>query len=60
MEEALRAGDHPDYTVLVLPKANHFFITAATGSPAEYASLPKEFVPGFLPLITDWILTRAR
>ena len=39
MEEALRAGNHPDYTIRVLPKANHLFITATTGSPSEYASL---------------------
>ncbi len=60
MEEALRAGNHPDYTIRVLPKANHLFITATTGSPSEYASLPKEFVPEFLPLVTDWILARVR
>ncbi len=60
MEEALRAGNHPDYTIRVLPKANHLFITATTGSPAEYATLPKEFVPEFLPLVTDWILKRVR
>ncbi len=60
MEEALRAGNHPDYTIRVLPSANHLFITATTGSPAEYATLPKEFVPEFLPLVTDWILKRVR
>jgi hypothetical protein len=60
MEEALRAGNHPDYTIRVLPNANHLFITANTGSPAEYGSLPKEFVPEFLPMVTDWILERIR
>ena len=60
MEEALRAGNHPDYTIRVLPSANHLFIRAKTGSPAEYASLPKEFVPEFLPLVMDWILERVR
>jgi hypothetical protein len=59
MEEAFRAGNHPDYTIETLPRANHLFITATTGSPTEYATLPKEFVPEFLPLITDWILRRV-
>jgi hypothetical protein len=30
-----------------------------TGSPAEYASLKPEFVPGFLETIGDWILARS-
>jgi pimeloyl-ACP methyl ester carboxylesterase len=59
MEEAFRAGNHPDYTIETLPRANHLFITATTGSPTEYATLPKEFVPEFLPLMTDWILRRV-
>lgn len=59
MEQALRDGNHPDYTVRVLPQANHLFITATTGSPTEYAALEKVFVPEFLPLITEWILERV-
>ncbi len=59
LEQALRDGNHPDYTVRVFPQANHLFITATTGSPAEYATLEKVFVPEFLPLITEWILERV-
>jgi len=59
LEQALRDGSHPDYTVRVLPRANHLFITATTGSPTEYATLEKEFVPEFLPLVTEWILERV-
>jgi hypothetical protein len=59
LEQALRDGNHPDYTVRVLPQANHLFITATTGSPTEYATLEKEFVPEFLPLLTEWILERV-
>lgn len=59
LEQALRYGNHPDYTVRVLPRANHLFITATTGSPTEYATLEKVFVPEFLPLITEWILERV-
>jgi hypothetical protein len=59
LEKALRDGNHPDYTVRVLPRANHLFITATTGSPTEYATLEKVFVPEFLPLVTEWILERV-
>ena len=59
LEQALRDGNHLDYTVRVLPRANHLFITATTGSPTEYATLEKVFVPEFLPLITEWILERV-
>jgi pimeloyl-ACP methyl ester carboxylesterase len=59
MEEAFRAGNHPDYTIETLPRANHLFLTAITGSPTEYPTLPKEFVPELLPLMTDWILRRV-
>jgi len=56
MEKALRKGGNKDFTLKVVPKANHLFLTAVTGSPSEYASLKKEFVPGFLEIMTDWIL----
>ncbi len=59
LEQALRDGNHPDYTVRVLPQANHLFITATTGSPTEYATLEKVFVPEFLPLVMEWILERV-
>lgn len=60
MEAAFRESHHPDYTIRILPGANHLFMPAATGSPAEYATLPKEFVPELLPLITEWILEHVR
>jgi hypothetical protein len=56
MERALRKGGNRDFTLKILPKANHLFLAAVTGSPSEYASLKKEFVPGFLETMTDWIL----
>jgi dipeptidyl aminopeptidase/acylaminoacyl peptidase len=59
MENALKNGGNKDYKVVVFPKANHMFITANTGSPSEYASLPKEFVPGFLDTVKDWITERV-
>ena len=57
MAEALL--DNPDVTIEVLPRANHLFQAATTGSPAEYAMLEKTFVDGFLDTISNWILTRC-
>lgn len=58
MRDALAAAPTGDVTIEVLPGANHLFQAATTGSPNEYASLKKEFVPGLLDLITDWIQAR--
>lgn len=58
MEAALaRAGNH-DVTVVTFSRANHFFQEAVTGSIREYATLPKAFVPAFLPTITEWLADR--
>lgn len=59
MEAALANSKTKDWKVEVLPKANHLFLTAVTGSPAEYAKLEKKFVPGFLDLMTGWITKRV-
>ena len=59
MEKALRQGGNKDFTLKILPKANHLFLSAVTGSPSEYPTLKKEFVPGFLKTMTDWILKRV-
>ena len=56
MESALKKGRNKDYTIKIFPKANHLFLTAVTGSPSEYSKLKKEFVPGFLDTMSDWIL----
>ncbi len=57
-EAALRRAQNPDATFLVFPRANHLFQEAATGSPNEYARLPKAFVPGFLETIGEWLIGR--
>jgi pimeloyl-ACP methyl ester carboxylesterase len=59
METALAKSKTKDWNVEVLPKANHLFLTAVTGSPAEYAGLEKKFLPGFLDLMTGWITKRV-
>ena len=59
LEQALKKGGNKDYTIKTLADANHLFQKANTGLPAEYASLPKEFVADFFPTITDWLLKRV-
>jgi pimeloyl-ACP methyl ester carboxylesterase len=60
MAQALEEAGNRDYTIRVLPKANHLFLSTETGSPSEYATMEKSFVPGFLDLMTQWIQKRMR
>ena len=55
MLDALKTGNSPDFTVHTFPKANHLFQKAITGYVDEYDELPKEFAPGLLEMIMDWI-----
>lgn len=55
MEDALKKAGNSNYTTLIYPDANHLFQEAGTGSPNEYPQLPKQFVPGFLDDITEWV-----
>jgi pimeloyl-ACP methyl ester carboxylesterase len=59
MENALIKGGNKDYKTVIFPKANHMFVSANTGSPSEYNSLPKVFVPDFLDTVKDWITERV-
>ena len=60
---AARAPDDIAFIVLmsgpglteVFPRANHLYQDSETGGVAEYARLKKEFVPGFLDLVSTWI-----
>jgi pimeloyl-ACP methyl ester carboxylesterase len=58
-EAALKAGGHRDYTLRVLPKANHYQLEAKVGSNAELPQLQR-FVPAYFTTITDWLSTRIR
>jgi pimeloyl-ACP methyl ester carboxylesterase len=58
-EAALKAGGHRDYTLRVLPKANHYQLEAKVGSNAEMPQLQR-FVPAYFSTITDWLSTRIR
>jgi uncharacterized protein len=57
-ESAFAGAGHVRPDVIVDPDANHLFMAAKTGHPAEYATLPKAFVPGFLDDVTRWLAAR--
>ena len=58
-EAALKAGGNRDYTLLILPRANHSQFEAKVGSNAEMASLQR-FVPAYFTTIHDWLAKRIR
>lgn len=59
LEAAIRAAAHPESRVVELPGLNHLFQAAATGSPAEYATIEETMNPAALTLIGDWLAARA-
>jgi pimeloyl-ACP methyl ester carboxylesterase len=56
-EAALKAGGNRDYTLVILPKANHLQFEAATGSNAEMPSL-KRIVPSYYSTVANWLARR--
>jgi pimeloyl-ACP methyl ester carboxylesterase len=58
-EAALKAGGHRDYTLRIVPKANHIHLEAKVGSNAEMPSLQR-FVPEYVTTIKDWLVKRVR
>lgn len=59
MEQALKSGGNRNYVIEVIPRANHLYQDAKTGSVQEYTTLKKEFVPELFPLLTSWILKQG-
>jgi pimeloyl-ACP methyl ester carboxylesterase len=57
--EALLA-DNPDVQIVTFPTANHLFQDAVTGAVEEYGELESEFLPDFLPTISEWLLEQVR
>jgi pimeloyl-ACP methyl ester carboxylesterase len=55
MEKAFARGGLKNYRIEVFPRANHLYQDSETGGVGEYATLKKEFVPGFLDLVSTWI-----
>jgi len=58
-EAALTAGGHRDYTLTVLPGANHLQLEAKSGTNAEMATLQR-FAPAYFTTIRDWLAKRIR
>jgi uncharacterized protein len=58
-EAALAAGGNRDYTLRILPKANHGMYEAKVGNNKEMASLQR-FVPKYSTTIQDWLAKRIR
>jgi pimeloyl-ACP methyl ester carboxylesterase len=58
-ETALAAAGNTDYTLRILPKANHGFLEARAGSNAEAPSL-RRFVPEYRTTILTWLAPRLR
>ena len=58
-ETALKVAGNRDYTLIILPKANHLQWEAKTGNNAEEPSL-QGFVPAYFTTIDDWLAKRIR
>ena len=58
-DSALRAGGNRDYTLRILPKADHMMLEAKVGSNGEMPLLQR-FVPAYSTTILDWLAKRVR
>jgi uncharacterized protein len=53
-ERALREGGHTDYSLVVLPKANHYLLEARVGNNAEVPTLSR-WVPAYFATVEQWL-----
>jgi hypothetical protein len=60
LRAALAAAGNTLSRTVVLPTANHLFQDALTGAVTEYGTLPAEFTPELLPLVTEWVTEQTR
>ena len=58
-EAALAASGNRDYTLQVLPRANHLLLEADVGNNAEMATL-KRIVPAYHETVETWLSKRVR
>ncbi len=58
--KALEDAGNRDYEIVKLPKLNHLFQTATTGSPSEYAAISETISPVALDILAQWILRHTR
>jgi hypothetical protein len=57
-EAALKAGGNRDYTLVILPKANHLQFDAVIGSNREMPSLQR-IVPAYFSTVENWLAKRV-
>ncbi len=60
LERAFRRSPSDDWTVEVVPRANHLFQMAESGGIEEYFMLPPSIDPDVLEIISRWIRDRTR
>jgi uncharacterized protein len=60
MEEIAKKGVSRDFSIKVIPGANHLYQAATTGSASEYGRLKKEFVPGFADTVLAWLTSHTK
>lgn len=59
IKAAIEGGGNRDVTTRELPKLNHLFQTASTGSTTEYGTIEETISPVALKVISDWIAART-
>ncbi|MEL6356912.1 MAG: alpha/beta hydrolase, partial [Bacteroidota bacterium] len=52
------SSGNPDMTLVPMPRLNHLFQSAETGSPSEYGNIEETFNPAAMRIIASWILER--
>lgn len=60
IEQALAEAGNPDVTAKELPRLNHLFQEAVTGTVQEYATIEQTLSPTALDEITTWLRARFR
>ena len=58
LEEGLREGRCPDYTVVVFPTAEHLMVETPTGAGKEFP-YATQFITGYFPTMLDWLRRRV-
>lgn len=58
IERGLEQSGNPDYTIRILPSANHGLLEADTGFSAEAPRLTR-YVPGYMDGMVEWVLKRT-
>lgn len=59
ISKALEEAGNNDFTIVELPRLNHFFQTCQDGSFGEYAKIEETISLSVLNLIAEWILERT-